>query len=180
MAIMPPPAEHTVGVMGSSRDEHAELAEPLGRLLARLGVNLLTGAGTGVMTAVSRAYTRAERQRGVCIGIVPAASEAGRGQPKPGYPNPFVELAIYTHLPKSGAAGRDDLSRNHINVLSSDVVIALPGSDGTASEVELALAYGKPVAAYAASDAQLSNLSVRIERLHSIEAVEAFITRRLA
>ncbi|MBN1241017.1 MAG: molybdenum cofactor carrier protein [Gammaproteobacteria bacterium] len=177
---MPAPAERTVGVMGSSREEHAELAEPLGRLLARLGVNLLTGAGRGVMTAVSRAYTHADRDRGVCIGIVPAASEAERGHPKPGYPNPFVEVAIYTHLPKSGAAGREDLSRNHINVLTSDVIIALPGSEGTASEVELALAYGKPVSAYAANDAQLSNLSARIERLYSIEAVEGFITSRFA
>jgi len=30
-------------------------------------------------------------------------------------------------------------SRNHINILSSDVVIALPGSKGTYSEVMLAI-----------------------------------------
>jgi hypothetical protein len=36
-------------------------------------------------------------------------------------------------------------ARNVINVLSSDVVIALPGGPGTVSEVALALKSGKPV-----------------------------------
>ena len=32
-----------------------------------------------------------------------------------------------THLPSSGAAGTSALSRAHINVLSADVIVALPG-----------------------------------------------------
>ena len=39
--------------------------------------------------------------------------------------NRFVELPIRTHLHLSGAQGTELASRNHINVLSSDVVIAL-------------------------------------------------------
>lgn len=45
----------------------------------------------------------------------------------------------------AGVAGQEALSRNHINILTSDVVVALPGGPGTASEVRLALHYGKPV-----------------------------------
>ena len=78
---------------------------PLGETLADLGVNLLTGGGGGVMTSVSRAFTRRPNRRGICIGIIPCASESDRATPRDGYPNEFVELAIYTHLPYSGAQG---------------------------------------------------------------------------
>lgn len=170
----------TVGVMGSSQNEYAEFANPLGGLLARLELNLLTGAGHGVMTAVSRAYIEARTGRGICIGIVPCQSQEVRHVPRQGSPNQYVELPIYTHLPLSGVGGKDDLSRNHINVLSSDVVIALPGSDGTASEVELALYYEKPVAVFAENQAQVKNLNPTIRRLFDIVDVEAFLKRYCA
>src|SRR5712692_4506936 len=64
-------ADRTVGVIGSGIDEHDDLARPVGRLLATLGVNLLTGGGQGVMNAVSRAFTQSRRSRGICIGIIP-------------------------------------------------------------------------------------------------------------
>jgi hypothetical protein len=56
-----------------------------------------------------------------------------------GYPNPWVEIPVYTHLPVSGMGGLDASSRNHINILTSDVIVALPGSAGTWSEVMLAI-----------------------------------------
>lgn len=62
----------------------------------------------------------------------------GTINPPAGYPNPYVELCINTHLPASGTQGTQCHSRNHINILTSDIVIALPGSAGTASEVFLA------------------------------------------
>lgn len=145
---IPPPSRWTVGVVGSGIDEHDDLARPLGALLSRLGVNLLTGGGGGVMRTVSRAFTQAPRQSGICIGIIPCRSEAERATPKDGYPNEFVELPIYTHLPHSGRRGKEDLSRNHINVLSCAAIVALPGSDGTEAEVALAEQYGKPVLTY--------------------------------
>jgi len=169
----------TVGVMGSGRDEHEQLAVPLGQLLARLELNLLTGGGSGVMTSVSRAYVESRRGRGISIGVVPCQSVDARGIPRRGYPNPYVELPIYTHLPASGAEGLSDLSRNHINVLTSDAVIALPGSDGTRSEVELAIRYQKPVAAFAASREQLAGLDASVTRLFSLAEVERFLAIRL-
>src|SRR5262249_16811637 len=120
---------HIVGVMGSGKKAHFEKASRLGRWLAVEGVHLLTGGGRGVMEAVSRAFYETPDRRGLVIGIIPASETAV--EPKDGYPNHWVEIPIFTHLPLSGGRGTEPLSRNHINVLSSDVLIALPGDAGT-------------------------------------------------
>src|SRR5438128_11207968 len=130
-------ASQTVGVMGSGTDEHDALGREIGKLDAGLGVNLLTGGGRGVMTSVSRAFVQARRNRGICIGIIPCFSESERSRPRDGYPNQYVELPIYTHLPYSGPRGKDDMSRNHINILSSFAIIALAGAQRTATAVSL-------------------------------------------
>ena len=135
-----------VGVMGSGVDSHEDLAVPLGRAIASAGWHLLTGGGAGTMTATSRAFAETPGRAGLCIGVLPGA-EDGHGEPD-GYPNPWVEVAIRTHLPLSGAAGTGPDSRNHINVLSADAVVALPGSAGTRSEIALALRYERPLALY--------------------------------
>lgn len=133
--------------MGSGTEAHRELAEPLGRWIAERGDHLLTGGGAGVMQAVSRAFVSVEGRKGICLGIVPGPDA------RPGYPNDAVELAIRTHLPLTGAMGTDARSRNHINVLTSDAIVALPGSEGTRSEVQLAVRYGRPVMLHGPRDA---------------------------
>jgi uncharacterized protein (TIGR00725 family) len=173
--MAPTLAKTTIGVMGSGSDEYDDLARIVGETLADLGVNLLTGGGRGVMTSVSRAFTRHPNRRGICIGIIPCASESDRGSPKDGYPNEFVELAISTHLPYSGVQGAHDLSRNHINVLSSAAIIALPGEEGTASEVALALRYGKPVVAFSPDPKLVERFPKSLHRAERIEAVRAFL-----
>jgi uncharacterized protein (TIGR00725 family) len=165
----------TVGVMGSGTEGYEELASGVGALLARLGVNLLTGAGNGVMRSVSRAFTQAERRRGICIGVVPCFSERQRGKPKDGYPNEFVELAIYTHLPYSGEHGTDDLSRNHINVLSCDAIVALPGGRGTASELILANEYRKPAIVYSPDMDVVQWFPQSVPRTATLEGVRKFL-----
>jgi uncharacterized protein (TIGR00725 family) len=170
----------TIGVMGSGDDPHETLAAEVGRLLARLGVNLLTGGGGGVMASVSRAFTEAPRARGICIGVLPCASAQERARPKPGYPNPHVELAIRTHLPLSGTRGTEDLSRNHINVLSCAAVVALPGGAGTASEVALALRYGTPVIVYAPDPRLAQALPAAAPRAAALADVERFLAAHLA
>jgi uncharacterized protein (TIGR00725 family) len=162
--------------MGSSTSEHEVRANAVGDLLATLGVNLLTGGGPGVMKAVSRAFTRHRRDHGICIGIIPCASEADRANPKPGYPNEFVELAIYTHLPLSGEQGTHDLSRNHINVLSCAAVIVFPGGSGTASEITLAARYRKPVIVYAPQD-EPEISSPAVQRVDRIDDVAHFLRK---
>ena len=83
-------------------------------------------------------------------GPSPAPGGVSDGGPKPkdGYPNRWVEIPVLTHLPLSGERGTEPMSRNHINVLSSDVIVALSGDAGTLSEVRLAVRYGRPVIAF--------------------------------
>jgi len=142
-----------IGIMGSSRERYEELAFPLGVWLGQHGYHLLTGGGGGVMTAVSEAFSSVLDRKGTIIGIIPA-QELDQGdqwmnranfRTKQGYPNEWVEIPIITHLPVRGFQGKENLSRNHINVLTSSVVIALPGGPGTISEIELALEYRKPL-----------------------------------
>ena len=172
-------ATHTIGVIGSGTREHDEDARPLGELLADLGVNLLTGGGEGVMKAVSRAFVRRSSGRDICIGIIPCASEADRAAPRPGYPNEFVQLAIYTHLPFSGAEGTHDLSRNHINVLTCSAIVALPGDDGTLSEAALAIRYAKPIVAFSRTPALLERFPKTILRAAVLADVETFLRARI-
>jgi len=173
-------ATQTVGVIGSGTFEHEALAGAVGEALADLGVNLLTGGGRGVMTSVSRAFAQRPRTRGICIGIIPCESETDRATPKAGYPNEYVELAIYTHLPHSGTQGTHDLSRNHINVLSCVAIVALPGEAGTASEIELAIRYGKPVIVYSPDSGLVKHFPSSVRRASKIDDVKHFLRTQLA
>jgi len=141
-----------VGVIGSGSDPHSHLAEPLGRLLADEGVHLLTGGGGGVMTSVSRAFASKPQRRGMIIGILPGSVHDDHYSARPGYPNEWIELPIFTHLPLSGITGTSAMSRNHINILSSHVIITLPGGAGTLSELRLAHQYNKPILAFMNED----------------------------
>jgi len=163
-----------VGVMGSGFEEHAHLAEPLGRWLASIGVNLLTGGGQGVMLSVSRAFASSQPRDGVVIGIIPSLADHPT-HPKPGYPNAHVEIAVFTHL----QSGDQVLSRNHVNVLSSDVVIALPGGEGTMSEISMALAYGRPVAVYLRQTTDMPGLPESVPVFTEIQAVQRFVLEHL-
>ena len=173
-----------VTVIGSGRSADPCCAE-VGRLIATLGFDLLTGAGRGVMEAVSRAFYETSPREGVVIGIVPAqvqgierleqrASGDVVYEPPPGYPNEWVELAIYTHLPDSGPEGTLRSSRNHINVLSADAIVALPGREGTESEIWLATQYGVPIVAYG------THAPHGIYRAATLDELREFLVRSLS
>lgn len=133
-----------VGVMGAHAEAWAALAAPLGAHLAERGVHLLTGGGPGAMAAVAQAFTAVSPRRGLSIGILPAAAHPRRGfAPLPGYPNRWIEIPIVT--PLGIFAGTDDapITRNYVNVLTADAVVALPGSAGTHNEIRLARRFGK-------------------------------------
>ncbi|MBN2357188.1 TIGR00725 family protein [candidate division KSB1 bacterium] len=103
-----------------------ELAFQLGAMIAEQGWALLNGGrDAGVMRASAEG---AKSRNGLTIGVLPGGSRRGA--------NPFIDIPIFTEM---GAA------RNVINVLSSDVVVALPGGAGTISEIALALKSGKKV-----------------------------------
>ncbi len=164
-----------VGVMGSGREPHVERARRVGEWIARAGYHLLTGGGAGVMAAVTEAFVGVEERRGLAIGILPAAGGDSAGAARPGYPNPWVEIAVRTHLPDVGAHGAGPGSRNHLNVLSSDVVIVLPGSAGTASEARLAVLYGRPCIAWLADRGDVPGLPDAVPVESGFPAVEAFV-----
>jgi uncharacterized protein (TIGR00725 family) len=169
-----------VGVMGSSSEAYEEVAAPLGRWLASTGAHLLTGGGVGAMEAVSRAFVGVAPRHGLVIGVLPADLQDGGAVPRPGYPNPFVEIAIFTHLPLSGITGTDPRSRNHINILSSDAVVILPGGEGTASESHLAARYRKPAIAFFGDHAVTWTVPPGIPVARTLAEVEAFLRDHLA
>jgi uncharacterized protein (TIGR00725 family) len=166
-----------VAVIGSGVDEHLKFTEPVGCWLATQQVHLLTGGGGGVMTAVSRAFAGTPGRHGLVIGILP--SKRGTGKAPSGYPNQWVEIPIATHLPYSGERGTDVLSRNHINVLTADIVIVLPGRAGTSSEAHLAVRYNKPIAAFVASVEDVPNLPSTVRICHTIDELKEFVTAAL-
>lgn len=129
------------------------------------------------MTAVSEAFHGVSPRAGLVIGVLPGGVDDGR--PPLNYPNPFVELAIHTHLPLSGDRGTDPQSRNHINVLSSDVIIVLPGEAGTSSELALALRYGVPVIAHVDDRSQLSELPDAVPAESDLSRIQAFVVEQI-
>jgi hypothetical protein len=123
----------TIGVMGSGDDGDPALlaqARELGAAIAAQGWVLLNGGrATGVMDASAQGAATAG---GLVVGVLP--DEDLR------HASPHLTVAVRT--------GMGD-ARNVVNVLSSDVVIAMRGGAGTLSEVALALNAGRPVIALA-------------------------------
>ncbi len=175
--LEPTPRLPVVGVMGSASAPHETKAVSLGRALAKMGAHLLTGGGGGVMEAVSRAFHEVRPRDGRVIGVLPGKTGPAGYEPFPGYPNPWVEIPIRTHLHLRGEQGTEPFSRNHINVLSADVVVALPGSAGTASEVRLALRYHKPVVAFLEAGDGIPGLPPGVPAVSTLEEVLAFVKR---
>lgn len=117
-----------IGVMGggSVSPQTSDLAYKLGVALAGEGWTVLNGGrNTGIMDAVSHG---ANDSGGLVVGILPDGNLERA--------SPYLTIPIRT--------GMGD-SRNVINILSSDVVIALPGDAGTFSEIALALKNHKPL-----------------------------------
>ncbi len=176
--LVNPTRLQVVGVMGSGTCPHKVRARKVGRWLAEEGVHLLTGGGGGVMAAVSEAFCSVPDRKGTVIGILPCKA-GDPGHAPSGYPNPWVDIPIFTHLPLSGTMGTDSASRNHINILTSRVIIALPGGTGTASEVSLARQYGHPVVAFIGNRADIPNLSSTVMVTNRFEQVAAFVRSAL-
>jgi len=103
-----------------------EDARRLGGLIAKEGWILLNGGrASGIMEASARG---AKENDGLTIGILPGND--------PAWASEYIDIPILTGI---------GFARNYINVLTSDVVVALPGKTGTVSEIALALNIGKKV-----------------------------------
>jgi hypothetical protein len=138
-----------IGVIGagSCPTETAQVAEGVGREIARRGGVLICGGLGGVMEAAAKG---AKQAGGLTVGILPGSSFADA--------NPYIDIPIVTDL---GHA------RNALVVHSSRAVIAVTGGYGTLSEIALALKLNKPVIGLNSWD-----IDARIIRaLHPVEAV---------
>lgn len=123
--------------------EDAARAREAGALVARLGGHLLTGGGFGTMEAAAEGFAEVPNRNGFSIGIVPRApqgrlDEPHRDEAGRAYPNSFVEIAIRTPLPPRVDDWQTVPARNHVNVLSADAIIGLPGNQGTKNELDMA------------------------------------------
>ena len=127
------------------------------------------------MSEVSRAFVGVEGRTGCAIGIVPTVSNDPLRPPVVGYPNPWVEIPIFTHLGVGPNAGDDPTSRNHINVLTSWAIILLPGGEGTASEARLALQYRTPAVAYLESRNEILRVPGEILVTRDFSDVAGFV-----
>jgi len=138
-----------VGVFGAGTSVDAErmrFARGVGAMVAGLGAHLLTGGGYGVMAAAAEGFVAVAGRPGASIGIVPRDPQGPFDQPNRDpdgrvYPNPYVEIAIHTPLPPHVDDWRTTPARNHVNVLSADAIIALPGGVGTENELDMAAEY---------------------------------------
>lgn len=117
-----------IGVIGGGGEinaEIAELAEEVGREIARQGAALVCGGLGGVMEATCKG---ASAEGGITIGILPGDSRHTA--------NPYVKIPIVTGI---------GYARNVAVVKSSQAIIAIDGSYGTLTEIGHALQSGIPV-----------------------------------
>jgi uncharacterized protein (TIGR00725 family) len=120
-----------IGVMGGHEapQEILEEARRIGEGIAKRGHVILTGGGGGVMKAASEGAFKAG-------GLVLAVLPSDRVRPIEGYPNEFVDIALYTGMADA---------RNAINAKTPRVIIAIDGGWGTVSEIALAMRNDTPV-----------------------------------
>jgi uncharacterized protein (TIGR00725 family) len=121
--------ELVIGVIGSGEvlvPEIYKLAYHIGELIVEEGWVLLNGGrSAGIMEASAKG---AREKGGLTIGVLPGKDKSAAAK--------YIDIVI--------ATGMGD-GRNYINVLSSDIVVSLPGKAGTISEIALALKNRKKV-----------------------------------
>lgn len=117
----------TISVIGGHNiDKSVEsLAHLVGNKEANVGAFLVCGGLEGSMEAASKG---AKEAGGMTIGLLPGKDKADA--------NPYIDIALPTSI---------GFARNAIVACSADIIIALPGSHGTSSEISYGLVYNRPV-----------------------------------
>ena len=117
----------TVSVIGGHQitSEVEELAHKVGNIVAKVGALLVCGGLGGVMEAASRG---AKEAGGTTIGLLPGKEKEDA--------NPYIDIALPTSI---------GYARNAMVACSADIIVALPGSFGTSSEISYGIVYKRPV-----------------------------------
>jgi len=116
-----------IGVIGASRPDRKtyQLAEEVGKEIAKRGAAVVCGGLGGVMEAVCKG---ARSEGGLTIGIIPSDFRDDA--------NKYVQIPIVTGM---------GIGRNVMLVKSADALIAVGGGFGTLSEIAHALNLGRTV-----------------------------------
>ena len=114
--------------MGAAQFIHPkdeEYAYQIGAMIAEEGYVLLNGGrSSGVMEASAKG---AKDRGGITVGILPVEDI--------GWASQYIDIPIVTGM---------GMARNVINILSCDLIIALPGKEGTIQDSH-ALKYNKEI-----------------------------------
>jgi uncharacterized protein (TIGR00725 family) len=106
-------------------DKVGQLARKVGALVAKMDCILVNGGLSGTMEESARGCKEAG---GTTIGLIPGKDKKDA--------NPYIDIPITTTI---------GFARNAIVACTGDIIIALPGSYGTNSEICYALVYNRPV-----------------------------------
>ena len=116
-----------VSVIGSRKKglKTDKLAYRVGKMVAESGAILVCGGLTGAMESAAKG---AKEAGGLTIGLLPGKDKSDA--------NPYIDVPIPTTI---------GFARNAIVACAGDIVMALPGSYGTNSEICYALVFKRPV-----------------------------------
>jgi uncharacterized protein (TIGR00725 family) len=155
-----------IGVMGGSQfvsPDDEKYSYQIGAMIAQEGWVLLSGGRpSGVMEASARG---AKENGGITIGILPTDDIHGASQ--------YIDIPIVTGM---------GVARNVINVLSSDIIIALRGRAGTISEIALALNHGKEVILFrfdVGSWIKFYQDEEKVFFIHEVKRLRSFLREKL-
>ena len=117
----------TISVIGGHKNniKVERLAHKIGEMIANSECITVCGGLGGVMASVSKG---AQSAGGLTIGLLPGNKKTDA--------NPYIDIALPTTI---------GYARNAMVACSADIIIALPGSYGTQSEICYGLVYGRPV-----------------------------------
>ena len=117
----------TISVIGghSIGRKVERMAHRIGNIIAEAGAITICGGLGGAMESVSKG---AKERGGLTIGLLPGKDKKDA--------NPYIDIALPTSI---------GFARNAIVACSADIIVALPGSHGTSSEISYGLVFGRPV-----------------------------------
>lgn len=117
----------TISVIGGHDidKEVEQLAHDIGKIIAEMGAILVCGGLDGVMRAASRG---AKEAGGVTIGILPGNDKEDA--------NEYIDIALPSSI---------GFARNAMVACSADIIVALPGSHGTSSEISYGIVFKRPI-----------------------------------
>ncbi len=141
----------TISVIGSHDiDKKVEqLAHNIGVIIAKVGCVLVCGGLSGVMQAAAKGT---KEGGGLTIGLLPGREKSDA--------NPYIDIALPTSI---------GYARNAIVACCADLIIALPGSHGTRSEICYGLVFGRPII-------DLGNWNIDgMIKVKNLKEVESFI-----